>query len=87
MGIEWKPVIEEYNHVTGEVIFSDGTGLNDIDAIIYCTGYLPSFPFWNAEANTGSIYDYVAGHLLKNYQHTFFRDFPHTLGIVGFHVL
>jgi hypothetical protein len=82
-GIEWKPVIEEYSSSTNEIIFADGTHLSDIDAIIYCTGYQPSFPFWNDRANGGPLYDYTTGHLLNNYQHTFSRTFPHTLGIVG----
>jgi hypothetical protein len=69
---------------TGDVIFDDGSRLADIDAIIYCTGYKPSFPFWNSEANSGPLYDYREGHLLHNYQHTFSRTFPDSLGMVGF---
>ncbi|KAF2099453.1 putative dimethylaniline monooxygenase [Rhizodiscina lignyota] len=83
-GIEWKPVIEEYNAETGEILFADNTRLTNIDAVIYCTGYGPSFPFWNVEANGGPLYDYAKGHLRENYQHTFSRVFPHNLGIMGF---
>jgi hypothetical protein len=83
-GLEWKPIIEEYDFETGEVIFDDGSRLNDIDAIIYCTGYKPSFPFWNPDANGGPLYDYTEGHLLNNYQHTFSRTYPLSLGIIGF---
>jgi hypothetical protein len=83
-GIEWKPVIQEYDSSTNEIIFSDNTRLGNIDAVIYCTGYQPSFPFWNSEANGGPIYDYEARRLVNNYQHTFSRSFPSTLGIVGF---
>ena len=82
-GIDWKPVIQEYSSNTKEIIFEDNTRLADIDAIIYCTGYNPSFPFWNEQANCGPLYDYTSGHLLNNFQHTFSRTFPRTLGFVG----
>jgi hypothetical protein len=82
-GVKWKPVIQEYSSFTNEIIFADNTRLTDIDAVIYCTGYRASFPFWNARANGGPIYDYTNDRLLKNYQHTFSRAFPRTLGIVG----
>jgi hypothetical protein len=82
-GIEWKPVIQEYNPATGEIIFADGTTLSNIDHIIYCTGYKPSFPFWNEKANGGPLYDYEEGRLQGNYQHTFSRTYPQTLGVVG----
>jgi hypothetical protein len=82
-GTEWKPIIGEYNSSTGDIIFTDGTILSNIDHIIYCTGYKPSFPFWNEKANGGPLYDYDEGRLLGNFQHTFSRAFPQTLGIVG----
>ena len=82
-GIEWKPVVQEYSSSTDEIVFADNSRLIGIDAIIYCTGYQPSFPFWNVAANGGPIYDYVAGRLRQNYQHTFSRAFPRTLGFVG----
>ena len=82
-GIEWKPVIKEYNSSTGEIIFDDSSVLADIDHVIYCTGYQPSFPFWNSRANGGPLYDYAQGRLRDSYQHTFSRVFPHTLGIIG----
>jgi hypothetical protein len=81
--VEWKPTIDRYDVQADEIIFSDNTRLGDIDAIIYCTGYAPSFPFWNTQANGGPIYNYDEGHLEGNYQHTFFRAFAHTLGIIG----
>ncbi|KAK1758171.1 FAD/NAD(P)-binding domain-protein [Echria macrotheca] len=80
-GIEWKPTVKEYTP-SGRIIFSDDTYAEDIDTIIYCTGYQPSFPFWNATANGRPLYDYTTGRLSRNYWHTFFQDFP-TLGIVG----
>ncbi|KAI1617318.1 dimethylaniline monooxygenase (N-oxide forming) [Exophiala viscosa] len=80
-GVEWKPVIKEFRP-NGDVVFGDGSKLSSIDAVIYCTGYRPSFPFWNAKANGGPIYDYVKDGLIGTYQHTFFQKYPN-LGIVG----
>ena len=82
-GIEWKPMVREYRASTNAIIFEDGTTLTDVDAVIYCTGYKPSFPFWNARANGGPIYDYEDNRLVGSYQHTFFRAFPRTLGMIG----
>ncbi|EFY91634.1 dimethylaniline monooxygenase, putative [Metarhizium acridum CQMa 102] len=80
-GISWKPTIREFQQ-DGRVVFSDDTYLDDIDAVIYCTGYKASFPFWNEQANKQPLWDYKADRLVKSYWHTFFRDYPN-LGIVG----
>lgn len=82
-GIEWKPVIRKYIPSTNEIVFEDDTRLTDIDAVIYCTGYKPSFPFWNEHANGGPLFGYKEGRLLGNFQHTFSRAFPRTVGFVG----
>ncbi|KAI4599007.1 hypothetical protein KJ359_002424 [Pestalotiopsis sp. 9143b] len=80
-GIAWKPIISEYQ-LDGRIIFEDGTFLNDVDKIIYCTGYRASFPFWNSKANGRPLWDYGANKLINTYWHTFFQDFK-TLAIVG----
>ncbi|KAK2034526.1 FAD/NAD(P)-binding domain-containing protein [Colletotrichum zoysiae] len=81
-GIAWKPIIKEYS-LDGRIVFEDDSYLDDVDHVIYCTGYKPSYPFWNSEANGGrALYDYKKGKLIKTFQHTFFQDFQ-TLGIVG----
>ncbi|KAJ0332686.1 hypothetical protein COL5a_001406 [Colletotrichum fioriniae] len=81
-GIAWKPIIKEFR-LDGRVIFEDDSYLDDVDHIIYCTGYKPSYPFWNSEANGGrALYNYKSGKLIKTFWHTFFQDFQ-TLGIVG----
>src|SRR4051794_32792266 len=49
-GIAWKPVIKEFMP-SGRILFEDDTYLDDIDTIIYCTGYKASFPFWNVKNN------------------------------------
>lgn len=81
--IIWKPIIKEYRASTNEIIFEDNSVLTDIDAVIYCTGYKPSFPFWNSKANGGPIFDYTENRLLEFYQHTFSHRYPRTLGVVG----
>ncbi|KAK7718396.1 hypothetical protein SLS64_002349 [Diaporthe eres] len=82
-GVEWKPIITRY-HADGTIEFEDGTtlGADDVDKIIYATGYRPSFPFWNERANGRPIYDYEVGKLVNTYWHTFFHDLP-TLAVVG----
>ena len=80
-GMEWKPVIREYLP-SGRIVFEDDTYLDDIDVVIYCTGYKPSYPFWNVRNNGREIWDYQKNKLVKTYLHTFFQDFS-TLGIVG----
>ncbi|TVY73504.1 Thiol-specific monooxygenase, partial [Lachnellula suecica] len=80
-GIAWKPIIKEYKH-DGSIVFEDGSILDDVDTVIYCTGYKASFPFWNSKANGRPLWDYKANKQIKGYWHTFFQDFP-TLAIVG----
>lgn len=82
-GIRWKPIITQY-HLDGRIEFEDGSvlRLSEVDKIIYCTGYRPSFPFWNIKNNGRPIYDYENGKLVNVYWHTFFHDLP-TLGLVG----
>lgn len=80
-GIEWKPIIKEYK-LDGGIIFEDDTYMDDIDTVIYCTGYKASFPFWNEKANGRPFWDYEANKMVNGYWHTFLRDFS-TLAIVG----
>ncbi|ODQ64205.1 hypothetical protein NADFUDRAFT_52538 [Nadsonia fulvescens var. elongata DSM 6958] len=40
-----KPVIQRFGTAFGTVHFYDGSVLTNMDYIIYCTGYLYSFPF------------------------------------------
>lgn len=80
-GIAWKPIIKEYK-LDGRIVFEDGSYLDDVDTVIYCTGYKASFPFWNAKANGRPLWDSKAEKLTKSYWHTFFQDYK-TLAIVG----
>lgn len=83
-GIVWKPVITEYRLGDDCITFADGSslGFDEVDTVVYCTGYRPSFPFWNAPANGQALYDYANDKLVGNYWHTFFYDHP-TLALVG----
>lgn len=82
-GIEWKPVIRRYRE-DGTIEFEDEStlGADEVDKVIYCTGYRPSFPFWNVEKNGRPLYDYENGKLINTYWHTFFSDLK-TIAIVG----
>ncbi|KUI61482.1 Thiol-specific monooxygenase [Cytospora mali] len=82
-GIRWKPVITRY-YLDGTIEFEDGSilGPDDVDKIIYCTGYRPSFPFWNIKNNGRPLYDYENGKLINIFWHTFFYDLP-SLALVG----
>ena len=82
-GVAWKPIITSFDPATGAIHFSDGSVLTDIDAVIYCTGYKPSFPFWNSAANGCPLYDYKENRLIDSFQHTFSTRWPRQLGIVG----
>ncbi|KAL9116044.1 MAG: hypothetical protein Q9227_000412 [Pyrenula ochraceoflavens] len=82
-GVIWKPIITEYLPTTNEILFADSTRLSSVDAIIYRTGYKPSYPFWNSAANGPPLFDYKANRLRNFYQHTFSQIFPRTLGIIG----
>lgn len=84
-GIAWKPVIRRYRADDDTIEFEDGTALGpgQVDRVVYCTGYRPSYPFWNAARNGRLLYDYGAGKLVGTYWHTFFSDRPRSLAIVG----
>lgn len=81
-GMLWKPVITEFTR-DGRIIFEDGSVLDDIDQAIYCTGYQPSYPFWDSKKNGGPIFDHDTQRIVDNYQHTFIQRQP-TLAFVGF---
>lgn len=83
-GIAWKPIISSFNAETGTIHFADGTifKADDVDHVIYCTGYKPSYPWWNSASNGGDLWDYQANRLVGSYLHTFFRSRP-TLGLIG----
>lgn len=67
---------------SGRIVFEDGSFLDDVDAVIYCTGYKISFPFWNTKTNGANLWDYAADRVIGNYLHTFLPSFP-TVALVG----
>lgn len=83
-GIAWKPIITRFDATSGTIFFADGSDLkqDELDYVIYCTGYKPSYPWWNSAANGGDLWDYRNNRVIGNYLHTFFRSHP-TLGIIG----
>jgi hypothetical protein len=80
-GIAWKPIITEFLP-SGRIVFEDGTFLDDVDTVVYCTGYKHSFPFWNSQVNGAQLWDYEEGRVKGNYLHTFLHEFP-TVALVG----
>jgi hypothetical protein len=63
--VEDRPLISEYRASTGEVIFTDGTGLvlgRDLDHVLYCTGYLYAFPFLKSYVETPAAAADVKSH-------------------------
>lgn len=74
-----KPQITEYITENRSVRFADGTIEPDIDSIVYCTGYLYSYPFLRS-LDPPLI---TTGEYVKNlYQHIFYRPRP-TLAFVA----
>ncbi|KZF20334.1 FAD/NAD(P)-binding domain-containing protein [Xylona heveae TC161] len=76
---EEYPEIEEFISGRRAVRFRDGRVVEDIDAIVFCTGYLYSFPFLPGltppVVSDGSRTQHV-------YQHIFYNDRP-TLAFIG----
>uniref|UniRef100_A0A8C9W1T5 Flavin-containing monooxygenase n=1 Tax=Scleropages formosus TaxID=113540 RepID=A0A8C9W1T5_SCLFO len=71
-----KPHIQEFQGST--VAFVNGTKEEQIDAVVFCTGYNCSFPFLTASVFTGP------GHNLNLYKHIFPPSLEHpTLAIIG----
>lgn len=69
--IIYKPIIERYEGST--VYFSDGTKEEDVDAVIYCTGYDVKFPFFDDELQKKLKID---GNFVPLYYRMFTPEFP-----------
>jgi cation diffusion facilitator CzcD-associated flavoprotein CzcO len=68
-----KPPIAEYFPTSRSVKFEDGSLEENVDAVLYCTGYLYSFPFLSS-LNPALI---TTGERVENlYQHIFYRPQP-----------
>ncbi|EMG47137.1 ustF2 Flavin-containing monooxygenase ustF2 [Candida maltosa Xu316] len=76
-----KPAIKNYEIVNDKVkvIFEDDSVIEDPDVIIYCTGYLFSYPYLNRLTN----HKITEGITIPNlYQHTFLINEP-LITIIG----
>lgn len=79
--ISKKPIIEKYEiaGTTVKVFFSDGSDVEDPDYIVYCTGYLFSYPYLNRLTN----HKIIDGNVVSNlYQHTSLINEP-LINIIG----
>lgn len=68
-----KPAITEFDARSRNVHFADGSIEEDVDAIVYCTGYFYSFPFLSS-LDPPLI---TTGEKVENlYQHMFYQPRP-----------
>lgn len=68
-----KPEILRFAPEDRSVHFADGTVEADVDAILYCTGYFYSFPFFNS-LDPPLVSD--GTHVENLYQHLLYRPHP-----------
>lgn len=73
VGAEEVPAIEEFLVEERGVRFTDGRVEKDIDAILYCTGYLFTFPFFET-LTPGLVTD--GQRVYGLYKHLFYIDHP-----------
>ncbi|XP_077963917.1 flavin-containing monooxygenase 5 [Gasterosteus aculeatus] len=72
-----KPNVKEIRG--SSVLFDDGSTVEDVDAIVFATGYNYAFPYMPSSAV------YRSGHRVGLYKHVFPPDLEHpTLAVVGF---
>lgn len=79
-GVTYKPTITRFDAEHERVHFQDGSSEN-VDVVIYCTGYQFSFPFLNTPKSTTNDFSNQA-RVKGLYQHTFYIQDP-TLCLVG----
>lgn len=71
----WKPVVERYELTDSgfNVIFEDGSVLENPDNVVYATGYQFSYPFLHREYGDLTLNGLVVDNV---WQHTFWIDEP-----------
>ncbi|XP_024134978.1 flavin-containing monooxygenase 5 [Oryzias melastigma] len=75
--VQVKPNVKEFSRTS--VVFTDGSVIDEVDTVIFATGYNYSFPFLPPEIQTKS------GFRLCLYKHVFPPSLaPPTLAVVGF---
>lgn len=86
-----KPNVASFsadNTVDGRVTFVDGSVLDDIDVVVFCTGYITNFPFFGeqrsfeSENKEGSLFVTNGKCVLDTYRDIFLARDP-TLAFVG----
>ncbi|KAK6352601.1 hypothetical protein TWF730_009424 [Orbilia blumenaviensis] len=80
--IKVVPTIERFVPEGRTIIFSDGTIEKDIDIILFCTGYLHSFPFLEESTKPSERMVTDGFYIHRLYQHIFYIPYP-TLSVVG----
>lgn len=76
--IQFHPVVEKYDVTTRSATLKGGYILKDLDAIIFCTGYLYTLPFLSEY-----VPDFTDGRFIRNlYRQIFYVNDP-TLMFIG----
>ena len=78
------PAISEFDPSNRAVRFADGQVVRRLDSILFCTGYLYSFPFFSSDMRKTLIYPpsdalgkfYVGERCRNVYQHLFYTPDP-----------
>ncbi|KAA8905316.1 hypothetical protein TRICI_005312 [Trichomonascus ciferrii] len=69
--------LSRFNHENCGVTFKDGSRIVNLDAIIFATGYLKSYPFLDETINKSENPIITDGRRLRNiYKHIFYRPDP-----------
>ena len=72
------------NNHNNVIELQDGSNINDVTVIIYCTGYDYQFPFVNQQSN---LHDFQAipgeRRVMPLYQQLWHPKYPHSLSFVG----
>lgn len=71
------PKISSFNASTREIHLTDGSTLSDIDDILYCTGYLYSFPYLRSyTSGPDAVYTSKGSRLYRIYKQIFYIPDP-----------
>lgn len=82
-GIEQVDEIIEYDSKSGSFITKTGLLLRDIDSIVYCTGFLKSFPMLNNYLKSAENPLIKDGKRVMNVYKQLISIYEPTLGIIG----
>lgn len=71
--------------VSDALILSDDSILNDIDIVLYCTGYLYDFPFFNHPESPSLEVKHNGKVVSPLFEHVAHVDYLHSLFFIGLH--